>query len=251
MTTGTPVPSRHRLLSLIPLALVAVLALPLASCGPSDDPAQTPRERLEAAADRMEQVTSVAFTLSHEEGHTPLMLGVVLQGADGTVQDPAQASMSVDAEVSALNTFLQMRIEVDGDNATMTDPLSGVPLALPSSQLPFNLHALGDTLRGILLAVESPAYTGAETLDGVATRGIAGTIGGAGIQPLIPAADASLQPAIEVWVGEDDLVRKVRIEGQVLADDVDPVVRVLTFTNFDEAQPSSRVQPAGAAPGGV
>ena len=148
--------------------------------------------------------------------------------------------MRVDALISALNTFLEMEITVDGENATMTDPLSGTPLARTGeAQLPFNLHGLGETLGGILLAIEGPAFSTGETLDGVGSQGIGGTISGADIKPLIPAADASLRQDIEVWVGEDDLVRRVRIAGKVLANDTEPVVRILTFTNFDEAQPSA------------
>ena len=140
---------------------IAMLLMATAACGPSAEQSDlTPQERLANAAERMEQVTSLAFALSHEEGHTPLMLGVVLQGAEGTAQLPDQASMKVDALISALNTFLEMEIVVDGENATMTDPLSGVPLPIPTSSLPFNLHGLGHTLRGILLAVQDPAYTG-------------------------------------------------------------------------------------------
>ena len=145
----------------------------------------------------------------------------------------------MDALISALNTFLKMEIVVDGENATMTDPLSGKPLPVPTSSLPFNLHGLGESLGGILLAIEEPAFSTGETLDGVRSQGIGGTISGADIKPLIPAADASLQQDIEVWVGEDDLVRRVRISGKVLANDTEPVVRILTFTNFDEAQPSA------------
>ena len=222
------------------VALALVMTGLLAACGPEAEESDlTPQERLENAAERMGQVTSLDFTLSHEEGHTPLMLGVVLQGAEGSTQVPDQASMRVDALISALNTFLKMEIVVDGENATMTDPLSGNPLPVPTSSLPFNLHGLGETLGGILLAIEGPAFSTGETLDGVRSQGIGGTISGADIKPLIPAADASLQQDIEVWVGEDDLIRRVRIAGKVLANDTEPVVRILTFTNFDEAQPSA------------
>ena len=232
--------TRRRTLAQVSWLLpLAVLLTTVAACGPSAVQSDlTPQERLANAAERMEQVTSLAFTLSHEEGHTPLMLGVVLQGAEGTAQLPDQASMRVEALISALNTFLEMEIVVDGENTTMTDPLSGVPLPIPTSSLPFNLHGLGNTLSGILLAVQDPAYTDSDTLEGVASQGIGGTISGADIQPLIPGADATLTQDIEVWVGEDNLVRRVRIAGKVLANDTEPVVRILTFAAFDEAQPS-------------
>ena len=222
--------------------LPLLLLLAPGACGPESEaaPELTSQERLNNAAARIERITSVDFTLSHEEGHTPLMVGVALNQAEGTAQDPDQASMRVEAMVSGINAFIAMKITVDGEDATMTDPLSGKPLPLAASALPVNLHNLGDTLGGILLAITGPAYSGEQTLDGVASRGIAGRVRGADIQPLIPGAEAGLEQAIEVWVGDDDLVRQVRITGRLLANDPDPVVRVLRFSAFDEAGPAVR-----------
>lgn len=219
------------------LLLGALAVAALVGCGPpAEDEDLTPQERLENAAERIAQVSSVDFTLSHDEGETPLLPGVVLQQADGTVEAPAQAVVDVEALVTFANTFIEMSIIIDGENATMTDPLSGTPLPVKTSTLPFNLRNLGATLQGILAAIEAPQYSTNETIDGVASRGIAGTIMGAAIQPLIPGADAALQQDIEVWVGDDDLPRKVRIAGRVLSNDADNVVRVLSFRNFDTAR---------------
>ena len=226
-------------LALTAAPLLLVLTAFAAACG-EDSAAETqepPPERLADAAERMGELTSVEFTLTHEEGHTPLFAGIELQQAEGSVHLPDRASVQVEARVSAINAFIEMEIRIDGDDAAMTDPLSGVLLPVAASELPFNLHDLGGTLGGILLALQEPAYTDTHTLDGVASRGIAGSIGGAAIQPLIRGADASLTPLIEVWVGSDSLVRRVRIEGSVLANDPSPVVRILTFTAFDQAQP--------------
>ena len=220
--------------------LLLVLAAVAAACGEdsaTESAEQPPSERLADAAARMSELTSVEFTLTHEEGHTPLFAGIELQQAEGSVHLPDRASVQVEARVSAINAFIEMEIRVDGDDAAMTDPLSGVLLPVAASELPFNLHDLGDTLGGILLALQEPAYTDTHALDGVASRGIAGSVGGAAIQPLIRGADAALTPRIEVWVGSDSLVRRVRIEGSVLTNDPSPVVRILTFTAFDQAQP--------------
>ena len=228
-------------------ATIAVVALSLAAlalaaaCGPSDEPEQTPRERLEAAAARIAQVSSVDFTLSHDEGETPLLPGVALQQADGTVEGTERAVVEVEALIAFTNSFIQMSIVIDGEDATMTDPLSGTPLPVQTSALPFNLRGLGATLQGILTAIEDPAYSGAETIDGVPSDGVAGAISGAAIQPLIPGADAALRQDIEVWVGDDDLPRRVRISGRLLPNDAGQVVRVLSFRNFDTARISDAV----------
>ncbi len=220
------------------LLLLAALALGLfAGCGPpAEDETLTPQERLDNAAARIGMVTAVDFTLSHDEGETPLLPGVVLQQATGTVEGTERAVVDVEAMVTFANSFIEMNIVVDGEDATMTDPLSGTPLPVKTSSLPFNLRNLGGTLSGILTAIEDPVYSGDETIDGVASKGIAGTISGAAIQPLIPGAEAGLQQEIEVWVGDDDLPRKVRISGQLLSNDTEGVIRVLSFRNFDTAR---------------
>ena len=219
------------------LLLAALAVAALAACGPpAEDEGLTPRERLDNAAARIAQVTSVDFTLSHDEGETPLLPGIVLQRADGTVEAPARAVVDVEALVTFANSFIEMNIVIDGEDATMTDPLSGTPLPVATSSLPFNLHGLGPTLQGILAAIEAPEYSGDETIDGVAGTGIAGTVSGAAIQPLIPGADAALRQDIEVWVGDDDLPRRVRLTGRVLSNDADNVIRVLSLRNFDTAR---------------
>ena len=223
-----------------PIALVAlplvVLTL-LAACGSSaPDDGATAQERLDAAAARIAQVSSLDFTLSHDEGETPLLPGVLLQRAEGTVDDPERAVVDVEALVSITNAFVTMHISVDGENATMTDPLSGAPLPLQTSALPFNLRNLGGTLSGILTGIEDPAFSGDAAVDGVPGKVVSGTVSGAVIQPLIPDAVAHLRQEIEVWVGEDDLPRKVRITGLLLSNDADGVIRVLSLRNFDAAR---------------
>ena len=219
------------------LLLAALLLAVAAGCGgASEDDGVTARERLERAAERIGMVTSVDFTLSHDEGETPLLPGVALLQAEGTVDGPERAVVDVEAMVTFTNSFIEMNIDVDGENATMTDPLSGAPLPVQTSALPFNLRGLGGTLAGILTSIEEPEYAGDETVDGVASKVIAGTIPGAAIKPLIPGAVADLRQEIEVWVGDDDLPRRVRIAGLLLSNDAEGVVRVLSIRNFDTAR---------------
>ena len=140
---------------------------------------------------------------THEEGVTPLFTGIVLQQAEGTVEGPDRATVEVEALATFANSFIELSIVIEGDDATMSDPLSGNPAPVATSELPFELHNIGNTLSGILMAIQGPTYTSDETLDGVTSKGIAGSIAGAAIQPLIRRADAGLRQDIEVWVGEE------------------------------------------------
>ena len=222
-------------LRLLPVALLLGV---LAACGGTQTQEETitPQERLAEAAARIAQVTSLDFTLTHEEGVTPLFTGIVLQQAEGTVEGPDRATVDVEALATFANSFIALSIVIEGDDATMSDPLSGNPAPIATSELPFKLHNIGNTLSGILTAIQGPTYTSDETLDGVASKGISGSIAGAAIQSLIRRADADLRQEIEVWVGEDDLPRKVRITGKVLPNDEDQVIRVLSLRNFDSAR---------------
>ena len=227
---------RQAYLGFLGLLLPALMLGVLASCGgPAPEDQSSPQDRLDKAAERIGQVTSLDFTLSHEEGVTPLFSGIVLQKAEGTVEGPDRATVDVEALVSLINSYIEMSIVIEGESATMSDPLSGNPVPVATSELPFNLHSLGSTLSGILRAIKGPTQAGEETVDGVASKVIAGSITGAAIQPLIPGADAGLSQDIEVWVGADDLTRKVRITGKILEGDDEPVIRVLSFRNFDSA----------------
>lgn len=220
--------------------LLATMAVGvLAACGPPDeDDGATAQERLDAAAARMEQVRSLHFTLSHEEGHTALIAGMALQEVRGVVTDSAQITAEAELIILGANTFLETEITIDGENASLTDPLSGNPLSLPSNTLPLDLRAIGSTLSGILSSIKDPVFTTAENLDGVPSQGIAGTLTGADLRPLIPASVAPWQQEIEVGVGDDDLVRSVRLSGRILSSDPDQVIRILTFSGFNETQGS-------------
>ena len=214
-------------------ALVLVL-LAVASCGdnlPLDDAAPTPEQRLEAAAARMATLTSLAFRLTHEEGTTQVFEGVVATVVSGEVAIPGGANVEVEAE--ALGFFVSIDVVVSGDEAYMTDPLSGTWQSLPASDLPFDFRDLGATLAGIVRSVDAPALGGSLEIDAVSTQSITGSVSGSDLTALIPGADVDAVLDIELWMDGEGLVRRVRLSDALVEGDVDNVVRVLDFSAFD------------------
>lgn len=216
--------------------LLALLAL--AACGdsapaegPTPTPTPTPEQRLDAAADRMAALTSLAFRLSHEEGSTQVFEGVVATVVSGEVAIPGGANVEVEAE--AVGFFVSIKIVVVDDDAYMTDPLSGTWQSLPASDLPFEFRGLGATLADITRSVDSPALAGGLDIDGVSTVGITGTVTGGDLATLIPGADADAMLDIELYVDGDGLVHRVRLSDSLVEGDADNVVRVLDFSAFD------------------
>ena len=217
-------------------ALVSAL-LALAACGddpppgPTPTPTPTPEQRLDAAADRMAALTSLAFRLTHEEGATQLFEGVVATVVSGEVAIPGGANVEVEAE--ALGFFVSINIVIVDDQAYMTDPLSGTWQSLPAADLPFDFRDLGATLADITRAVDSPALADGLDIDGVSTIGIAGAVTGGDLTALIPGANVDAVLDVVLYVDADDLVRRVRLSDSLIAGDVDNVVRVLDFSAFD------------------
>ena len=186
---------------------------------------------MEAAADRMAALTSLAFRLTHEEGSTQVFEGVVATVVSGEVAIPGGANVEVEAE--AVGFFVSISIVVVDDDAYMTDPLSGTWQSLPAADLPFDFRDLGATLAAITRSVETPALGSALEVDGVSTLGITGTVTGADLAALIPGADADAALDVELYVDADGLVRRVRLSDSLIEGDVDNVVRVLDFSAFD------------------
>ena len=215
------------------LVLLALLGL-VFGCSAPAEPTPTPQETLEAAAERMAALTSLSFILTHEEGRTRLLAGIEAEKAEGVVALPDQASLQVEAVATAINAFISFQVVVNGPQAYMTDPLKGTWQELPTASLPFNFQDLGNTLGGIVRALDDPRYTSTQNLAGVPSLGVAGTVAGQRLSALIPSAVPDAEVRLEVWVGEDHLIRRVRIEGSVAANDPPKMVRVLALSAFDE-----------------
>ena len=197
-------------------------------------PTPTPADVLGEAAERMAALGSLAFALEHEEGRSPIMPGVEAERVEGVVALPDRASLRVDAIATALGMFVSLEIVIEGTEASMTDPLTGAPRRLEAASLPFDFLDLGVTLGDIVRRVEGPAFATVEEVDGSPGRWISGAVLGRDLTALIPSAVADATVRLEVWVGEDHLVRRVRIDGPVVAGDAPGVVRALTFRAFDE-----------------
>src|SRR5579884_2836178 len=94
-----------------PMAVLALLAVVLAGCGGGKGSAKvtaspTPAKPdaatiLRQAADKMEQVKSFHFVLSHDKGNSPITLGpgvsLSMTRAEGDVQRPDRLRADVDA----------------------------------------------------------------------------------------------------------------------------------------------------------
>ncbi len=149
---------------------------------------------------------------------------------------PDRFEVEVGAESIFPRSFVEIDVVVAENQAFMTDFINREKWnSISADSLPFNFADLGRTLADIMLAMEGPVFNGTEAVDGVPARRVRGMIPSEALSVLIPKTAEGFEVGLELWIGEaEGLLRKVRIEGQILASDRIDVVRVLRIFEFDE-----------------
>ncbi len=218
------------------LASLVVLLL-LAGCkrAPAATPTPTPAQTLEAASARMAHIKTVAFDLTHKAGATPLLPGIVAKEITGQVAVPDRAKLEVNAIASLFSAALQIRGVVIGQQAYITDPLTGAWQQVAPDTIPFTFVTLPSTLGEIVKAIKDPSVAGSESVSGAPSTIIKGAIQSQDLGGLVPTASRGLPLIIQVWVGQgDNLVRQAQIEGRIRDEEPEGIVRMLRFFNFDQ-----------------
>ena len=163
------------------------------------------------------------------------MTGIVMNELEGQVDLPNQFAVDVKAEATAFRAFIKIDIVAANQKVYMTDPLSGRWQEISLDILPFNFSDLGNTLAGIMTSMDGPALGVGETIGGRRTLKLQGTITSKDLSALVPKAAEDLDVGLDLWVEEDRLLLvRARIAGPVVNSDPPDIVRVLTFSAFNE-----------------
>ena len=217
--------------------LVAVLVVLSHAAGCGSAPTPIPTATLEPPPDpkaNLLGLKSAAFTLEHRIGSTMLLPGLVMKKATGVVDIPDRLRLTVEAEVAAPRTFVEINVIVIGEQAFMTDFFSGQWRTVPLESLPVNFLDFGQTLAGIVDAVAEPVLSGVEEIKGRKHQRITGLVPSEALAALVPGAAEGLEVKLELWIDrEDSLLSRVLITGPVLNGDVPETVRVLTIDDVN------------------
>ena len=227
----------------IVLLILLTAVLWTLSCGsaptatPLSEPTPTPspRQVIEVSGARMTALKTARFTLEQQGQSAALFFGVELNLLKGEVRMTDRFELRVEATSTFIRSFIEINIIGVGDRAFLTNPITGEWNEIPTDDLPFNFANLGHTLRDIIRSIQDPRTVGTEELDGVQSWRVKGVVSSEDLISLASGADSGYQVTLEGWIGQPEgLVRKVRIEGQIFAEDDPNVVRVLTLHGFDE-----------------
>ena len=201
---------------------------------PTSGPPQDLREILQQSVSRLLALDSVAFNLEHQKGTTTLFTGVEMRKAYGVVDIPDKFTLTVEAELVSPRIFLEIGVVVIGDQAYVTDLLSGKWGRASLASVPVNVINLGQTLADITKAVQTPVLVGTERLGGRETHHIKGTIQSEDLSGLVPGASQGFTVDLDIWLDQcESLLVQAVIVGQVVPTDVPDTRRMLTLDAFD------------------
>ncbi len=222
---------RLRCCFLVHLAVILVAGALLAGCSARRQTID-PAERIERAASALERVSSFHFALSHEQGATRIVQGMMLTSAEGDVARPSR--MKAELTVRAMGTSLRLQFVSIGDRAWLSNPFNPsefqtIPGVTAADVL--NIEALPQVLRD----VREPRFVGEESREGTVLHRIEGTLGTDSLLPLVPnGTEPGHTVTVELWIGkDDDLLRRVVIRGPLLASEPAEVTRTLELSRFD------------------
>lgn len=233
---------RHAFARRVHLAsvLCAILVL-AAACGDSKSktsgtPARPdPAVLLQQAAERMEAAKSFHFILDHEQGSSPIVLGLTMTRAEGDVVRPDRFRADVDAV--ALGANLKLKLISISDRARITNPFNPSQWQdLPTGTKISDIFDPGAGTTAALRSVQSPQITGEDTVGGKKVWKVEGNVDAAALSALASIAEKGYTARGTAWIGQDSPeVYRIRLDGPLGANDTPGVIRRLELSRFGES----------------
>ncbi len=217
------------------VGLLAACGTNLATETPEDGVEVDPGPVLEQAVTQLLALESASFSLNHLKGSTALVPGVSMTKVSGEISIPDRFSVTVEARSEFPKSYLEISIVTIEDTAYMTNIFGGGWNQISPDSLPFNLFGLGQTLAGIVDAMQSPRVLGEERLNGIDTLYIVGTIDSQDLARLVPGAGEGFPVDLELWLNQSQgVLQKVLIVGRVVPTDDTDTVRELTLKDVNQ-----------------
>ena len=187
------------------------------------------------AVDWALNLSTATFALDHWKGSTTLFPGVEMTRASGVVHIPDKYRLVIEAQSTTPKAYFEVTVVSVGDEVRMTDFFTGRWRAVPQSVLPVDFSRLGVTVSEIVEGVVAPELGEMETVAGVETRRIRGSIQSQQLAGLVPGSVEGFDVGMDLWVEiPEGVVHQVLISGQVLSTDIPGSQRLLTLGDFDQ-----------------
>ena len=220
-------------------AACGALLLACAACGgggggsPTSGPLPPATSVLPAAVQAFDSLQTFHFSLTHENGTSPIPNGLQLVSADGDVVVPDRMHAAIEAKVG--NQTVKVEIIGVGEQGWMTNPFNRQWQPLPSGTTIKDIFDPAQGVKAIIGSLQNAQVVGQEKVGGVQTWHVEGTVQSDVLATAVPISRPGLTVGIEAWIEVDgSLIRQVYLKGPIAPGEADNIVRKLALSNFGE-----------------
>ena len=225
------------------LAIAALFCLLFASaCGtgggvttestPFPTPPPDPSVILQAAADRFQALQFFTFTMTHENGGTPIAFGLLMEDVVGQVVAPDRLEAEVGAWAGGF--FFDVSLIAIGEETWLTNPFTDEFELIERGIVSSALLDPATGISGIIRDAKDPVLEGEASLEGIPTYHITSVIDSGQLTSISPIAESGYPIHVGIWVGRDDsLVYKIHMFGPMSSDEDPNITRTILPSDFD------------------
>jgi lipoprotein LprG len=182
---------------------------------------------------RVDALKTFHFRLEHENGTSPIPLGLDLETAEGDVVVPDRMSAEIGAKANG--AVVQVKVIGVGDKGWITNPFSREWQPLPEGTNIKDVFDPAAGVKAVVGALTNAKVVKEEKVAGVSTYLVEGEVDSGVLEAAAPVAEPGLTVSVKAWVGVDDsLPRRIRLEGPFAPGEPDNIVRKLDLSRFDE-----------------
>lgn len=192
----------------------------------------TPQQLLDEATRNTEALKAFHFTLTHENGETPIANGISMRKADGDFVSPDRFKATISGTVGGFT--LDAKVINVGDKVwlqALTPNYQPLSSGVSAAQI---LDPNNGVLKA-LKAVRNTHYAGTDKINGADMTVIGGTIDAGDLTALDSQAQQGKPVNGRVWIGNNDhRVYRLRIEGPLNDQEPGNIARQIDLSQFNE-----------------
>lgn len=193
----------------------------------------TAQEIADKSAETMKEVKSIHFVLEVENGTMVVAPGITVDKVEGDAVRPDRMHLNTTANVAGFTVEIEL-IGAEGKQYLL-NPLTRrwepLQVAFPASNLFEPERGVAEIMKNVKNLTKLPN----ETIDGVDSYHLKGTIDSTVIAAIVGGAASGSPVELEAWVGVNDFfIRQMKLGGAVLQGDRAEAIRTLRLSRFNE-----------------
>ena len=221
------------------LSLLVTTVVLLSACGGGAatptlaPPSLSTGEVLLRTSQVMAEVSSFRFDLETQGGATPIPTGLEMTGAEGVMSQPDRVDVNVKARFSGF--VVEVHVISVGEETFMTNPVTGAWQRFESGLSPVAFFDPAQGMALVLDSVSQVSFLPEDTVDGLEAYHLRGRLPASAVQFIAGSfVEGSVLDA-ELWISREDFhLRRLRLDGQITEGEPPGLVRLLTFSDFDQ-----------------